>query len=78
MWDMAVCLHNTEPCSFSTLFCIAMVTQVTASDVSVIRRRNSKIMRQLSYKLSSFAKASVPIHSKMSASGLKEVIIFQG
>ena len=51
MWDMAVCLHNTEPCSLSTLFCIAMVMQVTACDVSVTRRRNSKIMWHLSYSV---------------------------
>ena len=36
MWDMAVCLHNTEPCGFSSLFCVAVVTLVTAHDVSVI------------------------------------------
>ena len=58
MWDMAVCLHNTEPCGFST-FCVAVVTHVTAHDVSVTRRWNSKITQHLSYKLSSFAKTSV-------------------
>ena len=75
MWDMAVCLHNAEPCSFSTLFCIAVVTHVTARDVSVTQRQNSKIMRHFGYKLSSFAKTSVPIHSEASASGLKEVTL---
>ena len=32
-------------------------------------------MQHLSYKSSSFAKTSVPIHSEMSASGLKEVTL---
>ena len=58
MWDMAVCLHNTEPSGFST-FCVAVVTHVTAHDVSVTRRWNFKITQHLSYKLSSFAKTSV-------------------
>ena len=75
MWDMAVCLHNAEPYGFSTLFCVAVVMHVTAHDVSVTRRRNSKIVRHLSYKLSSFTKTSVPIHSETSASRLKEVTL---
>ena len=70
MWDMAVCLHNAEPCSFSTLFCEAMVTHVTARDVSMTRQRNSKIMWHLLYKSSSFARTNFNIHSETSASGL--------
>ena len=66
---------SAEPCGFSTLFCIAMVTHVTARDVSMTRRRNFKIMPHLSYKSSSFAETSVPIHSETSASGLKEVTL---
>ena len=75
MWDMAVCLHNAEPCGFSILFFVAVVMLVTACDVSVTGRRNSEIMRHMSYKLSSFAKTSVPIHSKTSVSRLKEVTL---
>ena len=74
MWDMAVCLHNAEPCGFSTLFCVAVVTHVTARDVSMTKQ-NSKIMQHLLYKSSSFAKTSVPFHSETSASGLKEVML---
>ena len=74
MWDIAVSLHNAEPCGFSTFFCVAVVTHVTARDVSVKRRWNSYIMQHL-YKLSSFAKTSIPIHSEMSASRLKEVML---
>ena len=44
-------------------------------DVLVTRRRNSKIMQNLSYKSSSFAKTSAPIHREMSASGFKEVML---
>ena len=69
---LEVCLHNAEPCSFSTLFCVA--THVTACGVSVTPQWNSKIMRHLSYK-SSFAKTSVPIHNETSVSGLKEVTL---
>ena len=75
MWDMAACLHNAEPCGFSTLFYVAVVTHVTAHDVSVTRGRNSKIMWHLLYKSSSFSKTGVPIHSKTSVSGWKEVTI---
>ena len=72
---MAVCLHNAEPCGFSTLFCVAVVMLVTVCDVSMTGRRNSEIMWHLSDKSSSFAKTSIPIHSKTSASGLKEVTL---
>ena len=75
VWDMAVCLHNAQPCGFSTLFCVAMIMHVTACDVSMTQRRNSKIMWHLSYKLASFAKTNVSIRSKTSASGLKEVML---
>ena len=75
MWAMAACLHNAESCGFSTLFCVAVVMHVTACDVSMTRQQNSKIMLQLLYKLSSFAKTSIPIHSETSASGLKEVML---
>ena len=60
---------TTELCGLSTLLCIAMVMHVTAHDVSVTRWWNSKIMPHLSHKSSSFAKTSVPIHSKRSARG---------
>ena len=76
-----VCLHvwqfvyiTLNPCSFSTLFCVAVATHVTACDVRVTPRWNCKIMRQLSYK-SSFAKTSVSVHSEASVSGLKEVTL---
>ena len=72
MWDMAVCLHNAEPCGFSTLFCVAVVMHVNARDMSVTWGRNSKIMRHLSYKSTSFAKKSVPIHSETSDRGSLE------
>ena len=56
-----------------------MVTHVTVRDVLVTRRGNSTIMRHLSYKSTSFARTSIPIHSETSENGLKEVtaVIFR-
>ena len=50
-----------------------MVTHATPRDVLVTRQVNYTIMRQLSHKLPSFVKRSVPIHSEKSECGLKEV-----
>ena len=72
---MAVCLYNAEPCGFSTLFCVAVVTHVTAHDVSMTRRQNSKIMRHLSYIYTSFGKKSISILSETSDRGLKAVML---
>ena len=48
---------------------------VTAHDLLVTRRRNSKIMRHLSYKSMSFAKKSIHVHSETSDRGLKVVTL---
>ena len=47
---------------------------MTALDV-LKTRQNSKIIQHLSYKSSSFARESIPIHSDTSASILKEVTL---
>ena len=48
-----------------------MATHATARDVLVTLRQNFKIMQHLSYKFTSFAKKSGPIHSETSDCGLK-------
>ena len=56
---------------FITFRTVSMATHATARDVLVTLQRNFKIMQHLSYKSTSFAKKSDPIHSETSDRGLK-------
>ena len=72
-WQFVYIMLKT--CGFCTFFNVAVVTHVTVRDLSVTRWQNSKIMRHLFYKSTSFARKSVPIHSKTSDCGLKAVTL---
>ena len=67
-----VCYCDSDPCGFSTFFCVSVAMHVTVCDVSVTWQTNCTIMRQSLRKSTSIAKTILPIHSETTARGAKE------